>query len=77
MTTRASLVELDGIGDLLRTIDFEALLADTVILKVAGGDCLCLDLPRLIAVKRAAGRPKDFDAIAELEVIEEERKRKL
>jgi len=28
----------------------------------------------LIKVKRAAGRPKDFEAIAELEAILEERK---
>ena len=37
--------------------------------------CRCLNLPRLIAVKRAAGRPKDLEVIAELEAIEEERKR--
>jgi hypothetical protein len=36
---------------------------------------LCLDLDRLIEVKRAAGRPKDFEAIAELEAIREERER--
>jgi hypothetical protein len=30
-------------------------------------------LPKLIAVKRAAGRPKDFEAIAELEALLEER----
>jgi hypothetical protein len=29
----------------------------------------------LIQVKRAAGRPKDFEAIAELEAILEERRR--
>jgi len=29
-------------------------------------------LPKLIEVKRAAGRPKDFEAIAELEVLLEE-----
>ena len=32
-------------------------------------------LTRLIAVKRAAGRPKDLEAVAELEAIEEERQR--
>jgi hypothetical protein len=31
-----------------------------------------LALDRLIAVKRSAGRSKDFDAIAELEAISEE-----
>lgn len=34
---------------------------------------LMLDLPTLIRVKRAAGRPKDFEAIAELEALLEER----
>jgi len=34
-----------------------------------------LDLERLIQVKRAAGRPRDLEAIAELEVILEERRR--
>jgi hypothetical protein len=33
-----------------------------------------LTLDKLIEVKRAAGRPKDFEAIAELEAIREERK---
>ena len=33
---------------------------------------VCLSLKQLIAAKRAAGRPKDLDAIAELEAIEEE-----
>ncbi|MCH6552192.1 MAG: hypothetical protein IH804_09300 [Planctomycetes bacterium] len=32
----------------------------------------CLDLPWLIHVKRAAGRPKDLEVIAELEALLEE-----
>ncbi|HYN24886.1 MAG TPA: hypothetical protein VES69_07560 [Pyrinomonadaceae bacterium] len=38
-------------------------------------ECFCLGLERLIHVKRAAGRPKDLEAIAELEAILEEHKR--
>jgi hypothetical protein len=34
--------------------------------------CLCLSIQTLIKVKRAAGRPKDFEALAELEAIAEE-----
>jgi hypothetical protein len=34
----------------------------------------CLSLARLIHVKRAAGRPKDLEAIAELEALREERR---
>jgi predicted nucleotidyltransferase len=32
----------------------------------------CVGLQRLIAMKNAAGRPKDFEAIAELRAIQEE-----
>jgi hypothetical protein len=32
-----------------------------------------VDLDRLILLKRAAGRPRDFETIAELETLREER----
>jgi hypothetical protein len=35
---------------------------------------LLLNLPTLIRVKHAAGRPKDFEAIAELQALLEERR---
>ena len=38
--------------------------------------CRCLELDKLIEVKRAAGRPKDLEAIAELEAIREERRKR-
>jgi len=37
-----------------------------------GTRCRCLDLETLLQVKRAAGRPKDFEAIAELEAVQSE-----
>ena len=40
-----------------------------------GGTYYFLDLDALIVSKKAAGRPKDFEAIAELEAIREERER--
>jgi hypothetical protein len=43
------------------------------VVKLFGIECRCLSLRRLIEVKRAAGRPKDLEAIAELEAILEER----
>lgn len=52
---------------------YQALLPDTIEIEAFGIQCLCLDLPRLIQVKRATGRPKDLEAIAELETILEER----
>jgi hypothetical protein len=50
----------------------EELLADAVELQVFRTCCLCLSLPQLIRAKRAAGRPEDLEALAELEAIEEE-----
>jgi hypothetical protein len=35
-----------------------------------------LDLDTLIEVKRAAGRPKDFEVIAELEVLRDRRRKR-
>jgi hypothetical protein len=37
--------------------------------------CRYLGLEKLIEVKRAAGRPKDLEVIAELEALREERDR--
>ncbi|HYO46954.1 MAG TPA: hypothetical protein VEY33_09745, partial [Gemmatimonadota bacterium] len=52
---------------------FENLLGDSERIEIFGMECLCLGLDRLIQVKRAAGRPRDLEAIAELEAIKEER----
>jgi predicted nucleotidyltransferase len=48
------------------------LLPHTITITVFGMECRCLDLEWLIRVKRAAGRPKDLEALAELEAILEE-----
>jgi hypothetical protein len=46
------------------------------MLDLFGVSCRCLGLDALIRVKRAAGRPKDFEALAELEALAEERTRR-
>jgi predicted nucleotidyltransferase len=74
-TLTTDLGDLDLLGEVVGGGTYEDLLADTITLKVFGVVCLCLDLDRLIAVKRAAGRPKDLEAIAELEAIREEGRR--
>jgi hypothetical protein len=51
--------------------NYEHLYPDTTRISVFGMDLVCLDLDKLIEVKRAAGRPKDFEGIAELETIRE------
>ncbi len=51
---------------------YEDLLKDAIVLEPFGTRCHCLNLVRLVQVKRAAGRPKDLEAVAELEAILEE-----
>ncbi len=74
-TLITSLGSLDLLGEVTGGGHFGDLLPHSLFVKLHGFDCLCLDLDWLIRVKRAAGRPKDFEAIAELEAILEERKR--
>jgi hypothetical protein len=42
----------------------------------AAHDFKCIDLPTLIRIKEAVGRPKDREAIAELRSLLEESQRK-
>lgn len=71
-TLTTSLGDLDILGEIAGGGTYESLLPDTVQFTVFGNQCLCLDLERLIQTKRAAGRPKDLEAIAELEALLEE-----
>jgi hypothetical protein len=73
-TLSTALGDIDLLGEITGGGGYEALLAHTMIVTMFGRACRCLDLPTLIRVKRAAGRPKDFDAIAELEALEDERR---
>ena len=66
---------IDFLGEIAGGGTYESLLPDSEIISVFGVDCLCLGLDRLIRVKRAAGRPKDLEAIAELEALRDERRR--
>lgn len=72
-TLTTDLGDLDLLGEITGGGTFDELLAQTQTLEAVGLSCLCLTLEKLIEVKRAAGRPKDFEAIAELEVVLEER----
>jgi hypothetical protein len=74
-TLITSLGVIDLLGEIAGGGSYERLLADTIELEVYGLKCRCLSLRRLIAVKRAAGRPRDLEAIAELEAIVEEKGR--
>jgi predicted nucleotidyltransferase len=63
---------LDLLGEVVGGGGYQQLLPETIKVEIGGVECLCLNLPRLIKVKRAAGRPKDLEVIAELEHIRDE-----
>lgn len=70
LTTR--LGDLDLLGEITGGGAYDDLLPHTLTLEPYGIECRCLDLDHLIQVKRAAGRPKDLEALAELEAIRDE-----
>lgn len=72
-TLATALGAIDLLGEITGGGTYDDLLPDSERIHLFGVDCLCLGLERLIQVKRAAGRPRDFEAIAELEAILEER----
>jgi hypothetical protein len=69
LTTDAG--DLDLLGEISGGGTYEALIRDAMTIDVFGHRCRCLTLTQLIENKRAAGRPRDLDAIAELEIIKQ------
>ncbi|MGH9914638.1 MAG: hypothetical protein ACRD63_05035, partial [Pyrinomonadaceae bacterium] len=65
----------DLLGEIIGGGRYEDLIKDSVRLQLFDVECLCLGLEQLIHVKRTTGRPKDFEVVAELEAILEDRKR--
>ncbi len=74
-TLTTTVGDLDLLGEVTGGGNYEALLPHTELLSFFGCDCRCLDLSTLIRIKRAVGRPKDLEALAELETLLEERER--
>ncbi len=60
---------LDLLGEITGGGGYVQLLPNTIVITAFDIELRCLDLESLIRAKRAAGRPKDFEAIAELETI--------
>jgi hypothetical protein len=71
LTTTAGSIDL--LGELTGGGGFEDLAPHSTPVMIFGHETLLLNLPWLIHVKRAAGRPKDLEVIAELEALQEER----
>ena len=70
LSTRAG--DLDLLGEATGGGTYEALLPHSEVRELAGLDCRFVDLETLIRLKRAAGRPKDLERIAELEALHQE-----
>ena len=71
-TLTTNVGELDLLGEIAGGGRYSDLMAHSRELTLPAVPCFCIDLPTLIATKRAAGRPKDLEAIAELEALREE-----
>ncbi|MCG5054481.1 MAG: nucleotidyltransferase [Myxococcales bacterium] len=71
-TLTTDLGDLDLLGEMAGGGTYEQVLEQSMLISVFGYDVRVLSLSALIRAKRAAGRPKDFEAIAELEALLDE-----
>ena len=70
LATRAG--DLDLLGEATGGGTYDALLPRSLALRVFGLECRFVDLDMLVHLKRAAGRPRDLERIAELDALREE-----
>jgi hypothetical protein len=73
-TLSSKLGDLDLLGEIVGGGGYDALEPHAVPMELFGVRCLVLGLDKMIEVKRAAGRPKDLEALAELVAIREARR---
>ena len=71
LTTTAG--DLDVLGEATGGGTYDLLLTQSEIRQLLGLECRFVNLETLIRLKRAAGRPKDFERIAELELLWKEK----
>jgi predicted nucleotidyltransferase len=74
-TLTTSLGSIDILGEVTGGGTYEELLPYTREVTASGVTCHVVTLEKLIQLKRAAGRPKDLEVIAELQALLEERNR--
>jgi len=71
-TLTTSIGDIDIFGEITGGGGYDDLRHHSSAVMLFGHSCLCVDLDTLIRMKRAAGRPKDLEVIAELEALAEE-----
>jgi hypothetical protein len=74
-TLVTSLGDLDLLGEVSGGGVYEQLLPFSEEMEAFGVRCRFVTLERLIQLKRAAGRPKDLEVIAQLQALLEERRK--
>jgi hypothetical protein len=74
-TLTTSSGDIDLLGEVTGAGTYDDLLPESDLVPLFGLNCRCASLDALIRMKRAAGRPKDLEAIAELEALRDERRR--
>jgi hypothetical protein len=74
-TLTTQLGDLDLLGEVTGGGNYEQLLPFSTELDAFGARCRFVTLERLIQLKRAAGRPKDLETLAELQALLEERRK--
>jgi hypothetical protein len=68
-TLSTDLGPLDLLGEVAGVGGYEQARKNAVEIQLFGVTCAVLSLPDLIGAKRAAGRPKDLEALLELEAL--------
>ncbi|MBF8299919.1 MAG: hypothetical protein HW394_289 [Acidobacteria bacterium] len=72
-TLQTTLGDIDLLGEVTGGGSYDQLAPEAETVPLEGHVFRCVSLRRLIALKRAAGRPKDLNVIAELEALLEDR----
>jgi predicted nucleotidyltransferase len=73
-TLTTQLGDLDLLGEVVGGGGYRDLLAHSIEIEAFDVKFKCVDLPMLIQLKRAAGRPKDLESLAELQALLKEQR---
>ncbi len=74
-TLTTAIGDIDLLGEVAGGGIYENVISQTLEVEAFGVSCRVVTLELLIQLKRAAGRPKDFEAIAELQLLLDEQRK--